>query len=369
MIKIAPLTKLYQDVKTTLANRYNSVFSSDTHVDGPFTTQCADYISQLINRKHTVMTTSGTNAITAMLLAVGVAPGDEVICVNYSNPASVMPIKLLGAVPVFVDINAYGCMDLTTVPVTAKTRAIIVTGLYGDSPDWDCIKDIGLPVLNDSAQCLTTLYKHKPVTQYGDITALSFAFNKNAPVFGTYGSVSTDDKSLFDKLKTINANGYDNNNSVQISHIGINGKTSEDKSAQCLTSLEQLDVWQTARTKIAEHYCDVFGRRGVSVRSSPDYSQSNHHKYCIFTKDKKRFVELMHQQGIECSLHYTYDFSKYKVLNPNTITYARTNFYVDHAVNIPCHQWLEHNEIEQVAETVCEINDQIGVPDIDSLYS
>ena len=370
MIKIAPLTRLYQDTKSTLAHYYQDVFTRDNHVDGDMTRRCADAVSEQCGRNYTVMTTSGTNALISMLLAVGVGKNDEVVCINYSNPASVMPIKLLGATPVFVDINRYGCMDLTNLPVTTKTKAVIVTGLYGDSVDWDEIKHIQIPVLNDSAQCLTTEYNGQKVTQFGDMTALSFAFNKNSPVYGTYGSISTDDETLYHKLKTINSNGYDNANSIQISAIGINGKPSEDKSAQCLASLENLHIWQATRQDIDHYYRNKFDQHGVAVRPSPTYSQTNFHKFCIFVKNKKQFAQLMHEQGVECNLHYTYNFSKYDVLNPNDVIYSYTDFYVDHAVCIPCHQWLEHNEIEQVVDTVCKINHQFGVPDdVDRLYS
>lgn len=369
MIKIAPLTRLYQDTKSTLAGYYQDVFYQDEHVNGKITGKCADAVSEHTGRTHTVMTTSGTDALTAMLLSVGVGCDDEVICINYSNPASVMPIKLLGAIPVFVDINRYGSMDLTDLPITTRTKAVIVTGLYGDSVDWDLIADVEVPVLNDSAQCLTTKYKDALVTAQGDVTALSFAFNKNAPVYGTYGSISTDDQDLYHKLKVITANGYNNQDSVQISHIGIMGKASEDKSAQCLASLESLPTWQLARRDIAEYYCQQFDRNGVHVRPSPSYSETNHHKFCIFVNNKKQFSELMQAQGIECNLHYTYNFSKYSVLNPNQNTYPWTDFYVDHAVSIPCHPWLEHNEIQQVVDAVSTINQQMGTPnDIDRLY-
>lgn len=369
MIKIAPLSRLYNDIMPTLSAYYQDVYSTDNHVDGTYTKQCAEIISQH-TKQHTVVTTSGTTAITSMLLAIGIQPNDEVLCVNYSNPASVMPIKLLGAVPVFVDINNYGCMDLSNLPITKNTKACIVTGLYGDSVDWDQIKDIEVPVLNDSAQCLTTKYRDNMATQYGDMTTLSFAFNKNAPVFGTYGSVSTDDATLYNKLKIINSNGYNNAEEVQISQIGINGKPSEDKSAQCLASMQRLASWQNTRNKINLYYKDVFDNKGVMVKPSPDYSTSNHHKFCIFTKNKRLFAKMMHDKGIECNLHYTYNFSKYPALNVDNRTYPNTNFYVDHAVCIPCHQWLSDDEINKVVNTVCEINATIGVPsDVDSLYS
>jgi len=368
MIKIAPLSRLYTDIMPTLAQYYELVYSVDNHFDGNFTKQCADTISQH-TKQYTVMTTSGTSAITNMLLSIGIKANDRVLCVNYSNPASVMPIKLLGAVPVFVDINKYGCMDLYNLPIDNSIKACIVTGLYGDSVDWDQIKDIDVPVLNDSAQCLTTKYRDNMATQYGDMTALSFAFNKNAPVFGTYGSVSTDDRKLYNKLKIINSNGYNNADEVQISEIGINGKPSEDKSAQCLASLQRLSTWQNTRTEISLYYKDVFEKKGVMVRPSPEYSTSNHHKFCIFTKDKKLFAKMMQDKGIECNLHYTYNFSKYPVLNIDNKTYPNTDFYVKHAVCIPCHQWLTYNEINKVVDTVSEINSTIGVPhDVDKLY-
>ena len=191
-IKFIPTERLFGDVKHAMMPRLESLYSGkiqgkgsghcgSNHFADRYTEECEKLISKMIGRKYTYLTTSGTASITLMLLAKGIGPGDEVICTNFSCPATVMPIMMLGATPVFNDLNRYGQQELSDIKslITDRTKAIMVTDLYGDCNDYDLLAGIGIPVLNDSAQSFLTTYRGKQTMSFGEMSIASYSTNKN----------------------------------------------------------------------------------------------------------------------------------------------------------------------------------------------
>jgi len=263
---------------------------------------------------------------------------------------------MLGAVPVFTDLNKYGQQDLTKVKslITDKTKAIMITDLYGDCNDYDAVLDLGLPVLNDSAQSFLTTYKGRQTVSIGDMSIISFSTNKNCPVFGTYGSISTDHDGLADMLRVMRKNGYENRDvGESINYIGMNANPTEDKAVQLLCSLEMLPKWQQRRQEIAELYREKLSTIGVCLRPSPEYSKTNNHKFSLLVENKWQFRDKMSAQGVETQLHYTYNFAKTPVFTdrPN-IEMPGTEFYQHHAISIPSNPWLTDQETDQIIEAV-----------------
>lgn len=366
-VKFIPTERFYADVKDVMMPRLESLYSAKITGKGSgkcgskmfadkYTQACEEKINQFVGRKHTYLTTSGTASITLMLLAQGIGPGDEVICTNYSCPATVMPIKMLGAVPVFTDINRYGQQDLTSIKslITDKTKAIMITDLYGDCNDYDAVLELGLPVLNDSAQSFLTTYKGRQTVSIGDMSIISFSTNKNCPVFGTYGSISTDNDDLAQMLRVMRKNGYENRDvGESISYIGMNAMPTEDKAIQLLCSLDMLPQWQKRRRDIADLYRDELLKMGACIRPRPTYSVSNNHKFSLLVADKWQFRDKMVEQGVETQLHYTYNFAKTPIFgNNNARQMPMTEFYQKHAISIPSNPWMTDDETSRVMEAV-----------------
>ena len=351
MIENVSIPRMYAEVRHVLDPRMQNVLTSNVQFDGPYMEACQEKLKDLTGRKHAFITQSGTSSITIMLLAAGVNPGDKVATINYSCPATVMPIKLLGAIPVYKDIDIHGQMDLDNIK---DVKAILATGLYGDCYDHDKIKDAGVPILNDSAQSFMAKYKGVESTKLGDMSIISFSTNKNCPVFGTYGAVLTDNDEYADAVFLMRRNGYKSRDvALGIQYIGMNAQPTEDKCAQLLTSLEKLPEWQERRKQIGDELDNRFKQMDVCVRTSPEHSAKNYHKYCIFVKDKWKFRDKMREQGVDCLLHYTYNFAETKVLKGERQNdYPGTEFYREHAVTLPSNPWLTSEEVDHIVKSV-----------------
>ena len=304
----------YSEIKDRLQDRLDKVYTKDMCFEGPECWTAEKVLREKFNRKHAFLVTSGTAAIQLMLLASGVEAYDRIVCINYSCPATVMPIKVMGAVPVFCDIDRSGQQSLdedTLIRVTnSKPKAILATGLYGDCYDHDAIKDLGLPILNDSAQSYGAKYKGVESLTLGDMSIISFSSNKPCPIFGTYGAVLCDDNELANKIRVMRRTGY--GKGEPITQIGINAQPQEDKASQIIVSLSRFETWQTRRQAIHTYYDKEFEKAGVSKRPSPDYSETNYPEITDSTyaiKHKPFPHEPKHEQIFRISYQPQNDYS------------------------------------------------------------
>ena len=140
-------------------------------------------------------------------------------------------------------------------------------------------------------------------------------------------------------------------------HLGINGQPHEDKCVQVFTALENKDKWQSIRKEIKNTFDLAFKDIGLSVRPSPDYSETNAHKYCIFVDNKQEFNERLREFGVNGNLNYIYNFAKMEIFNQTQDdNYPYTDFYVKHAMTLPAHPWLTKQEIDQIIESCVWLN-------------
>ena len=352
MIKIVSTDRIYNDIQVTLDSRLKQIYQGTTHFEGDFCFQAEQKLCEITGRKYAFLTHSGTSAIQLMLMAKGVKAGDKVGCTNFSCPATVMPIMAMQAQPVFFDIDRHGQQS---VQIDRPIDYLLVTGLYGDSFDYDKISNIDVPVLNDSAQSFGTLYKGVQNVKLGEASIISFSTNKNCPIFGTYGAILCDDDDLAQKIYLMRRNGYKNRDvGTSIQEIGINSQPQEDKAAQVLTSLERFSDWQIKRKNVFDYYDKCFNDVKIAIRPTTSYATPNYHKYVIFVQDKYKFRDKLLEQDIECQLHYTYNFAKTEVFGDEqkNENFPWTDFYKRHAISIPAHPWLTKNEMDYVVDTI-----------------
>ena len=352
MIKYIDSTRMYEEVRHKLQPRSEEVYQSGMHFPDKYCGLAEDLLKEMSGRKYAWLVTSGTAGILAMFLANKIQPGSTIACTNYSCPATVMPINLIGAKPVFFDVNEYG--QQTHDDRLNDCDYIMATGLYGDTYDHDEFVKYGKPIMNDSAQSFGAKYKDIESLALGEMSIISFSTNKNCPIYGTYGAVLTDDDELAERLRLIRRNGYENRDvALDIPIIGMNLQPHEDKAAQVLTSLEFLPDWQRRRAEINDYLEDQCKKIGLSTRPTPDYSTRNYHKFMIFVKNNRQFVDNMAIKGVNCQLHYTYNFAKTTVFESKMNTeYPGTEWWRQHAVTIPSNPWLTTKELETIIQTL-----------------
>jgi dTDP-4-amino-4,6-dideoxygalactose transaminase len=253
---------------------------------------------------------SGTDALVLSLRACGVEPGDEVITVPNTFFATVEAIALVGATPVFVDVDARShTMDPARLEsaITEKTRAVIPVHLYGQPADMDPILEVarrrGLMVIEDACQAHGADYKGRRVGSLGDVAAFSFYYSKNLGAYGEAGIAVTNSREVARKLRLLRDHGSGTKYAHEV--IGTNARLDEIQAAILRVKLRYLNQWNLKRRTWASEY----GRRlaevpEISAPPEMGYARHVYHLYVIRTEARDGLKKWLHQQGVQTGIHY-----------------------------------------------------------------
>ena len=262
---------------------------------------------------HAVGVSSGTDALLAALMALGVGPGDEVVTTPFSFFATAGCIARVGARPVFVDIDR-GTFNINAGAVasalTSKTKAIMPVHLFGQSADMAPIVDIaeraGVPVVEDAAQAIGASYRGKSVGGIGTLGCFSFFPSKNLGAFGDAGLVTTSDTTLARKLRAIRQHGGE----VKYHHevVGANFRIDALQAAILRVKLPHLSGWTASRHRNAERYEALFKNAGLEgsvtlPARSPD-STHIYNQFVIRVAERDRLRAHLQAAGIGTEIYY-----------------------------------------------------------------
>ena len=269
-----------------------------------------DRVAGYCNTKYGVGVASGTDALILSLMALGIKAGDEVITSPFTFFASAESISLVGATPVFVDIDPRTyTIDPALIErkITKRTKAIIPVHLYGQCADMDPIIKIakrhGLKIIEDCAQAIGASYKGRKAGSMGTLGAFSFYPSKNLGAYGEAGMAVTNDKKLAQRLRMLRVHG----SSIQYMHtiIGTNSRLDNIQAAVLLVKLRYIDSWLDARRERARYY-DI-GLKGLplAIPYVPEYNIPTYHLYIIKPEyHTQKLMKYLIKNGIETRTYY-----------------------------------------------------------------
>ena len=252
---------------------------------------------------------SGTDALYLALKACGVGPGDEVITVPYTFFATAEAIRMLGATPVFVDVDpdTY-TMDPLRLPaaIGRKTRAIVPVHLYGQMADMGAIMGIarqhGLAVVEDACQAHGAEDRGIRAGSVGDAAAFSFYMSKNLGGYGEGGAVTTNSRAVADAVRLLRDHG----SSIKYEHreVGINSRLDELQAAMLRVKLPRLDGWNALRRAHAEAYRELLQDEPLGLPYVRPGSEHVYHLFVVRVKDRERIRGVLTDRGIGTGVHY-----------------------------------------------------------------
>lgn len=252
---------------------------------------------------------SGTDALALALRACDIGPGDEVITVSNTFIATVEAIALVGAKPVFVDIDPETyLMDwrLLEAAITPCTRAILPVHLYGHAVEMQPIMDIArvhnLRVIEDASQAHGATYMGQRVGSFGDIGCFSLYYSKNLGAFGEAGICTTNDVALAERMRMFRDHGSREKYHHEV--MGVNARLDELQAAVLNIKMPYLEQWNAARQAHAEAYNEQL--RDI-VEAVPVVKSWGTHVYCYYVirvPERDAFRQAMEQEGIGTTIHY-----------------------------------------------------------------
>jgi len=260
--------------------------------------------------EHAIAVSDGTTALQLALMACGIGAGDEVITVAHTFVATAEAIALVGARPVFVDIDpGTYTIDVSQIErhITARTRAILPVHLYGQPADMDPILELarrrGLWVIEDACQAHGARYKGRPVGRLGHLAAYSFYYSKNLGAYGECGMVTTDDPQLAHQVRLLRDHGSPSRYRHEL--IGMNGRPDEIQAAVLRVKLPHLERWNAQRRAHAQRYGALL--RAVSPVTPPyeaEYAEHVYHLYVVRAPQRDVLAGYLHQRGVGAGIHY-----------------------------------------------------------------
>jgi len=308
-IPLVDLRAQYQTIKHEVMASFEDVLEKMQLFLGP---QCQTFeqdFATYCGCQFGVGLSNGTDALALALRACGIGPGDEVITVANTFIATVEAIALVGATPVFVDVepDTY-TMDWRQLDavLTSRTRAILPVHLYGHPAEMQPILEFahkyGLRVIEDASQAHGATYQGQRVGSFGDIGCFSLYYSKNLGAYGEAGICVTDDAQLVESLRILRDHG--SRRRYQHEVLGVNARLDELQAAVLRIKLSYLDQWNAARQAHALAYTEQLEGVVNAVPIVRPWGAHVYYVYVVQVREREHFREVLHQAGISTSIHY-----------------------------------------------------------------
>ena len=291
------------------------VLESQQFILGPEVSAFEDEVGQYLGSKFSIGCASGSDALALGLMALGVKAGDEVITTPFTFVASAGSIALLGAVPVFVDIDplTYN-LDPSQLEraVTTKTKAIMPVHLFGLAAEMDPIIDIagrhGIPIIEDAAQAIGAEYRGEKVGTLGAVGCSSFFPSKNLGAAGDGGLVTTNDPEIADRLKLLHLHGSRKKYEYEI--LGVNSRLDAIQTAILRVKLQYLDAWTNSRRGNVERYRELSTAYGiqeeVNLPAEPGHCRHVFNQFTVRVKKRDALRQYLQEHGVPTEIYYPF---------------------------------------------------------------
>ena len=309
VVPFVDLKAQYASIKTEVDAAIARVVENTSFIMGAQVAAFENAFAEYLGARFCIGVNSGTAALQLALMACGIGSGDEVIIPSFTFFATAEAVSVLGAKPVFVDIDPVSYSVLASAiekAITPRTRALVPVHLYGQSADLDPILEIakqyGLRVVEDAAQAHGAEYKGRRVGALGDAGCFSFYPSKNLGAYGEAGAVATNDEALAEKLRLLRDHGSTSKYAHAI--VGYNFRMEEIQAAVLGVKLPHLDDWNNQRRERASVYNDLLKESGVTLPRQMDYARHVYHVYAIQTKNRDVLQKHLTSAGIQTGVHY-----------------------------------------------------------------
>jgi UDP-2-acetamido-2-deoxy-ribo-hexuluronate aminotransferase len=304
--------KTQQDaIRPELEKNIHSVLRHGQYIMGPEVKQLEDKLAAYVGVKHCITASSGTDTLLIAMMALGIGPGDEVITTPFTFIATGEMIALLGAKPVFIDIDprTYNIDPaLIEAAITPQTKAIMPVSLYGQCADMDAINAIaykhGLPVIEDAAQSFGATYKGRKSCALSTIGSTSFFPSKPLGAYGDGGALFTNDDALAKAMKEIRVHGQDRR--YHHPRIGINGRMDTLQAAIVLAKMERFDWEVEQRQKVGAGYTAILKEScpTIVVPYIEPHNTSVYAQYTVQNANRDETAKRLNTVGIPTAVHY-----------------------------------------------------------------
>lgn len=350
------LKSQYQRLKTEIDTGIQRVLDHGQYILGPEVAELEEKLAHYTGSKHCITVANGTDALQIAQMALGIGPGDEVITPGFTYIATAETVALLGAKPVYVDIDSktYNLNPaLLEAAITPKTKAIIPVSLYGQCADFDVINAIaakyGIPVIEDAAQSFGATYKGRKSCNLSTIACTSFFPTKPLGCYGDGGAIFTNDDELAKVMRQIARHGQDRR--YHHIRVGINSRLDTLQAAILLPKLAVLDEEIDMKHQLANRYTELLNNAGViSTPFIEQHNQSAWAQYTIQISNREAVQEKLKAAGIPTAVHYPTPLNKQPAVADNSAQLPIGDRVAERVISLPMSSVLASSDLTRIAE-------------------
>lgn len=364
MIRFLDLNQQYLRLQQGIEARWQRIFQHAQFIMGPEVVDLESELARYVGVKHCVTTTSGTLALQIALMALGVGPGDEVITTPFSFFATAGTIVLLGATPVFVDIDprTYN-LDPTQVAtaITPKTKAIMPVSLFGQCADLTAINAIanqmGLPVIEDAAQSFGAKHRGKLSCGLSTIGCTSFFPSKPLGCYGDGGACFTDDDFLAEKMRLLRNHGQ----AARYQHVCI-GTNARLDTLQAAVLLEKLTIFpeEMEKRQLVASWYQHYLQNQIGVPFVASENTSVFAQYTIEMDYRDVVCRAMADVEIPTAIHYSLPLHKQAALLPviNSLScFPNAERASTRVLSLPFHPYMEEAQVRSISTALLRLEE------------
>jgi UDP-2-acetamido-2-deoxy-ribo-hexuluronate aminotransferase len=346
----------YLRIAKDVERRIQKVLEHGQYILGPEVDELEEKLADYVGVKHCIAVASGTDALLIAMMAVGVGPGDEIITPAFTYIATAETACVLGARPVYVDIDprTYNIdPSLIEAAITSKTRALVPVSLYGQCADMDAINAIakrhGLAVIEDAAQSFGATYKGRKSCKLSLIGATSFFPSKPLGCYGDGGALFTNDGELATIMRQISRHGQDRR--YHHVRVGLNGRIDTLQAAVLLAKMQVFEEEVLRRADIGDRYTrllsDVVDVPQIEPGNTCVYAQ-----YTVALDQRDQLITALKSRGIPTAVHYPSPIHRQPAFMKADAHFPHSERAAKRVVSLPMHPYLDVGSQDVICEAI-----------------
>lgn len=346
----------YVRIANDVERRIHKVLEHGKYILGPEVDELEEKLADYVGVKNCIAVASGTDALLIAMMAVGVGPGDEIITPAFSYIATAEIARVLGARPVYVDIDPHTYnIEPSSIEaaITSKTKALVPVSLYGQCADMDAINAIakryGLAVIEDAAQSFGATYKGRKSCNLSLIGATSFFPSKPLGCYGDGGALFTNEAELAVIMRQISRHGQDRR--YHHIRVGLNGRIDTLQAAVLLAKLQVFEEEVQSRTDIGARYTrllsDVVDTPQVEIGNTCVYAQ-----YTVALDRRDQLISTLKNNGIPTSIHYPLPIYRQPAFMEADAHFPHSERAAKRVVSLPMHPYLDVGAQDAICNAV-----------------
>jgi UDP-2-acetamido-2-deoxy-ribo-hexuluronate aminotransferase len=349
-------------IKKEIDRNIQRVLAHGKYILGPEVAELEEQLKAYTGAKYCIAVANGTDALQISQMALGVGPGDEVIIPGFSYIATAETVALLGATPVYVDIDrdTYNLdAEKLLSAITPRTKAIVPVNLFGQCADFDAINKIAsqndIPVIEDAAQSFGATYKSQNSCNLSDVACTSFFPSKPLGCYGDGGAIFTNNEGLAIIMRQIARHGQDRR--YHHIRVGVNSRLDTMQAAILLPKLALLNEEIAQRQSVAARYTsllsEVASEHITQLPLVEPHCESVWAQYTIRVNDRNLVQKKLSDLGVPTAVHYPIPLNKQPAVANNAVILQEGDTAAEQVISLPMGPYLSHDDQDIVVSAFC----------------